>query len=95
MSPEEENEKDISGDCLKCAACGKKDQTISLKDVGPEPSFLPAMETLMKLRSRDSVLSAFFCPGLVLESGLWGMASIQEPRNSVMMKLAIIAEIGN
>ena len=57
--------------------------------------FLPAMETLMKLRSRDSVLSAFFCPGLVLESGLWGMASIQEPRNSVMMKLAIIAEIGN
>ena len=64
--------------------------------------FLPAMETLMKLKSRDSVLSAFFCPGLVLESGLWGMASIQEPRNSVMMKLAInlseircIAEIGN
>ena len=51
--------------------------------------FLPAMETLMKLKSRDSVLSAFFCPGLVLESGLLGMASIQEPRNSVMMKLTI------
>ena len=39
MSPEEENEKDIGGDYLKCAACGKKDQTISLNDVGPEPSF--------------------------------------------------------
>ena len=39
MSPEGENEKDISGDYLKCAACGKKDQTISLNDVGPEPSF--------------------------------------------------------
>ena len=62
MSPEEENEKGIGGDYLKCAACGKKDQTISLNDVGPEPSFPACLGNADQVEKSRFRLIGIFLP---------------------------------
>ena len=54
--------KDISGDYLKCAACGKKDQTISLNDVGPEPSFPACLGNADQVEKSRFRLIGIFLP---------------------------------